>query len=65
MERKIENIISLEVLSKMYKARLDWNNAKFNIRKPVSISISRKVGEILDESRAKEVQLDPHYRFYK
>lgn len=48
----------------MTLTRLDWNNAKFNIRKPVTISISRKVGEILAESRAKEVQLDPHYRFY-
>ena len=36
----------------MALTRLDWNNTKFNIRKPVTISISRKVGEILAESRA-------------
>jgi len=44
--------------------KLDWNNSYFNTRLPVTISVSRKVGEILSESSAEKLDLPPSYRYY-
>ncbi len=45
--------------------RLDWNNAKFCTLHPVTISIARKVGNNLAESRARKLDdLDPRYFYY-
>lgn len=44
--------------------KLDWNNASFNTRLPVTISVSRKVGEILSESSAQKTDLPSNYRYY-
>jgi hypothetical protein len=44
--------------------KLDWNNANFNSRLPVTISVSRKVGSILSESSAQKTDLPSNYRYY-
>lgn len=45
--------------------KLDWNNADFNTNLPVTISVSRKVGEILSETTAQELDNFPtNYRYY-
>lgn len=44
--------------------KLDWNNSNFNTRVPVTISVSRKVGSILSESSAQDIELPPNYRYY-
>lgn len=45
--------------------KLDWNNADFNTRLPVTVSVSRKVGEVLAENRAWGIENPPsNYRFY-
>lgn len=44
--------------------KLDWNSSHFCKKIPVTIEISRSVGKILAESRAKDIDIDPHYYFY-
>ncbi|RZN37625.1 MAG: hypothetical protein EFT35_05870 [Methanophagales archaeon ANME-1-THS] len=45
--------------------KLDWNNADFNTREPVTISVSQKVGEVLSESIARGIKNPPsNYRYY-
>ena len=51
-----EEIISL--------SRLDWNNIKFNSYLPVTLLLSRRVGNIMSEARSKRIDLEPHYRYY-
>ena len=49
----------------MALTKLDWNNADFNTRVPVTISVARKVGEILSESSLQDVDDFPtSYRYY-
>jgi len=48
----------------MALTKLDWNNADFNTRLPVTISVSRKVGEILSESSAQKINAPSNYRYY-
>ena len=49
----------------MALTKLDWNNADFNTRMPVTISVSRKVGEILSESAMQDVNDFPtSYKYY-
>ncbi len=49
----------------MALTKLDWNNANFNTRLPVTISVSRKVGEILSEASLQNVTNFPSsYRYY-
>ena len=49
----------------MALTKLDWNNADFNTRVPVTISVARKVGEILSESSIQDVKEFPtSYRYY-
>jgi hypothetical protein len=45
--------------------KLDWNNTFIYRKDPVTLSVSRKVGNVLAESIAKDFeQLDPHYYYY-
>ncbi len=45
--------------------KLDWNNAYFNTRLPVTISVSRKVSSVLSESSAQDLKEPPtNYKFY-
>lgn len=44
--------------------KLDWNSTDFCGREPVTISVSRKVGEILSEMRAKNLTPPAPYRYY-
>jgi len=45
-------------------AKLDWNSSNFNTRIPVTISVSRKVGSILSESSAQNIEPPPNYKYY-
>ena len=44
--------------------KLDWNNTFIYRKEPVTLSVSRKVGQILSESEAHNIEIDPHYYFY-
>lgn len=55
------NIICNEILT---LTRLDWNNIKFCQRLPVTIAFSKKVGDILSERRARDIDIKEHYRYY-
>jgi len=45
--------------------KLDWNTADFCRREPVTLSVSRKVGEILSELRENDIiEPPPGYRYY-
>lgn len=45
--------------------KMDWNSTDFCSSSPVTTSVSRKVGNILAEMRARDVKDPPqHYRFY-
>ncbi|MFX1286891.1 MAG: hypothetical protein ACFFB5_24875 [Promethearchaeota archaeon] len=49
----------------MALTKLDWNTADFCRREPVTISVSRKVGNILAEMRDNDVDNPPEgYRYY-
>lgn len=50
-----------EVLS---LTKLNWNNADFCDQMPITISASRRIGSILSESRAREIDVSSEYRFY-
>jgi hypothetical protein len=42
--------------------KLNWNAAAFNIRDPITVAFSRRVGDILKMAKDKEPAL--HYRQY-
>jgi len=44
--------------------KLDWNNSHFCGKMPVTIDVSRAVGQILAESEAQNMNVDSHYYFY-
>ncbi|QLC49401.1 hypothetical protein HWN40_03550 [Methanolobus zinderi] len=45
--------------------KLDWNNTFVYSKMPVTISVSRKVGKVMGETEAQNMEyLDPHYYFY-
>lgn len=49
----------------MSLTKLDWNNANLYTRLPVTVSVSKKVGLILSESKARDLDNFPsNYRFY-
>ena len=48
----------------MTLTRLDWNNIKYCQKMPVTLSFSKKVGEILSERRAQDTIIKNHYRYY-
>lgn len=45
--------------------KLDWNNTFIYRKEPVTLEVARRVGKVLAETGAKELEdLDPHYYFY-
>ncbi|MCK4445101.1 MAG: hypothetical protein KAW09_11195, partial [Thermoplasmata archaeon] len=56
-----KEIVSADILS---LSKLDWNNTDFCSREPVTTSVSRKVGHILAEMRARDLEPPQGYRFY-
>ena len=49
----------------MALTKLDWNNADFNARVPVTISVARKVGDIPSEPSLQDIDDFPtSYRYY-
>lgn len=44
--------------------KLDWNSSDFCKRLPVTLGIAQKVGGILAEPEASDVNLDTHYYYY-
>ena len=57
---------STSLLAKDIQAltRLDWNNSDYCKSKPVTISVSDKVGDILAESSAKNVEPPQSYSYF-
>ena len=53
--------ICKEILS---LTKLDWNNAKFCIKSPVTIAFARRVGTIIRESRVDPKDLKEKFKFY-
>jgi len=45
-------------------SKLDWNSTDFCTREPVTTSVSRKVGHILAEMRARDMKPPQQYRYY-
>jgi hypothetical protein len=45
-------------------SKLDWNSTDFCAREPVTTSVSRKVGHILAEMRARDLNPPQSYRYY-
>ncbi len=50
-----------EVLS---LTRLNWNNADFCDQMPITLLASDRIGDILSEARAREIETSTEYRFY-
>lgn len=44
--------------------RLNWNNADFCDQMPITISASRRIGNILSEARARDIDISSEYKFY-
>lgn len=44
--------------------KLDWNNAKFCIKAPVTIAFARRVGTIIRESRLNPSDIKEKFKFY-
>jgi len=44
--------------------RLNWNNANFCDQMPITLLASNRIGEILAETRAREIEPSTEYRFY-
>lgn len=59
-----DSTVSLLAKDILALTKLDWNNSDFCTSLPVTISVSRKVGGILAESRAKNVTPPSIYRYY-
>ena len=58
----IDRLMCKEILS---LTKLNWNNADFCDHKPITITASDILGDILSEKRAKKLPLIlPHYRYY-
>lgn len=45
-------------------SRLDWNNIKYYSHLPVTLLLSKRVGDIMGEARAKQIPLQTQYRYY-
>jgi hypothetical protein len=54
-------IIAQDILA---LTKLDWNSCDYNTHMPVTISVSKKVGDILAESSAEKVTIGSNYRYY-
>jgi len=44
--------------------RLNWNNADFCDQMPITLLASDRIGDILSEARAREIETSSEYRFY-
>ncbi len=44
--------------------RLNWNNANFCDRKPITLLASNRIGDILSEARIRKIEPSTEYRFY-
>lgn len=44
--------------------RLNWNNADFCDQMPITISASRRIGNILSEARARDIEISTEYKYY-
>jgi hypothetical protein len=44
--------------------RLNWNNADFCDQRPITISASDRIGDILSEARAREIEVSTEYKYY-
>jgi len=44
--------------------RLNWNNADFCDQMPITLLASDRIGDILSEARAREIETSTEYRFY-
>ena len=56
-----ERKMSKEILS---LTRLDWNNADFCTHMPITLLASDRIGDILSEARARDIEPSNEYRFY-
>ncbi len=48
----------------MALTKLDWNNTNFSTSDPVTLSVADKVGQILSESKARQLAPPQGYRYY-
>lgn len=55
------NLLAKDILA---LTRLDWNNSDYCKSKPVTISVSDKVGDILAESSAKNIEPPQSYSYF-
>jgi len=44
--------------------RLNWNNADFCDQMPITVSAADRIGDILSEARAREIEPSDEYKFY-
>ena len=44
--------------------RMNWNNADFCDQMPITVSASRRIGRILSEARARDIDISREYKFY-
>jgi len=44
--------------------RLNWNNADFCDQMPITVSASNRIGDILSEARAREIDISDEYKYY-
>jgi len=44
--------------------KLNWNNADFCDQMPITISASRRIGNILSEARARDLDISSEYKYY-
>lgn len=44
--------------------RLNWNNADFCDQMPITISASDRIGDILSEARARDIEVSTEYKYY-
>lgn len=56
-----DRLMCKEILS---LTRLNWNNADFCDQMPITISASRRIGSILSEARARDIEISSEYKFY-
>lgn len=60
------NDTSIDLICKdiMHLTKLDWNSSTFYTKNPVTISVSKKVGDVLSEIKDKDKTPPSSYRFY-
>ncbi len=56
-----ERLMCKDILS---LTRLNWNNADFCDQMPITISASRRIGNILSEARARDLEISSEYKYY-